>query len=123
MSTTLASEPGLNNCLPFSLLTHKHTNLISGDMTEMMLIDPMDQLYTSINIIILKVHKKTKITELHLGVSTRGVNGSGHIILLFFLIRFEPGPIKFGSKNINPYLTRPDPTRRVTGRPDPTRVK
>jgi hypothetical protein len=44
--------------------------------------------------------------------------GSDHIILLFFLTRPEPNPIKFGSKNLNPY-----PTRRVTVQPDPIYVK
>jgi hypothetical protein len=62
--------------------------------------------------------------------------GSHYFII--FLIRSEPDPIKFGSKNLDPYPTRRDtgqfdptrrdtgqfdPTRRVTGRSDPTRVK
>jgi hypothetical protein len=44
--------------------------------------------------------------------------GSGHIILLLSLTRPEPDPIKFGLKKFNSY-----PTRRITDRPDPTRIK
>jgi hypothetical protein len=51
---------------------------------------------------------------LKVSAAIRGVNesdqvvfGSDHIILLFFLIRFEPKTFKFGSKNFDPYLTRP----------------
>jgi hypothetical protein len=37
--------------------------------------------------------------------------GLGHIILLFFLIRFEFDPIKFGSKFL--IHTRPDPCKII----------
>jgi hypothetical protein len=49
-----------------------------------------------------------------------GVNGSGRVILFYyFFIRTESDPIKFGSKNFDPYLTG----HRLTDRPNPTRVK
>jgi hypothetical protein len=42
-----------------------------------------------------------------IGMVSMGRVGFGldHIILLFFLIRFELNPIKFGSKNLNSYPT------------------
>jgi hypothetical protein len=50
--------------------------------------------------------------------AARGANRLGYIILLFFLTQSRTDPIKFGSKNLNPY-----PTLRVIGRPDPIYVK
>jgi hypothetical protein len=38
--------------------------------------------------------------------STRGVNGSGRVILFYYLLILpEPDPFKFRSKNISPYPT------------------
>jgi hypothetical protein len=62
---------------------------------------------------------KQQSAKRHFLVQRRGVNGSGQVTLFYyFFIQSELGPIKFGSKFFDPYLTR-----QVTGRPDPTCVK